>query len=114
MTTYRLVLPNYLNHYGFLYGGQLLKWIDEAGYIAVSLEFPNRKFVTVGMHEVTFHKRIPCGAILEFKVLKLKQGTTSATFNIDVICHDKGMTDTAFSNQITFVSVDSAGHKTPI
>jgi hypothetical protein len=36
METHRLVLPANLNHYGFLFGGQLLAWIDEASWIAAS------------------------------------------------------------------------------
>jgi len=31
METHRLVLPSDLNHYGFLFGGRLLAWIDDAG-----------------------------------------------------------------------------------
>jgi acyl-CoA hydrolase len=113
-TTYRLVLPNYLNHYGLLYGGQLLQWIDEAGYIAVSLTFPDREFVTVGLNEVVFHKRIHKGSILQFDSNLIKQGTTSATFEITVIAHYQGTQEVSFSNQITFVSVDKNGNKVPI
>lgn len=113
-TTYRLVLPNYLNHYGLLYGGQLLQWIDEAGYIAVSLEFPDRQFVTVGLNEVIFHKRIHVGSILQFNSLLIKKGTTSATFEVNVFCHSKGTKEVVFSNRITFVSIDKDGAKVPI
>ena len=31
MTTYRLVMPEDMNHYGFLFGGKMLMWIDESG-----------------------------------------------------------------------------------
>ena len=34
MINHKLVLPQYLNHYGFLFGGHLLKWVDEYAYIA--------------------------------------------------------------------------------
>ncbi len=29
MDHHKLVLPEFLNHHGFLFGGYLLKWIDE-------------------------------------------------------------------------------------
>jgi len=29
MTTYKLVMPEDMNHYGFLFGGKMLMWIDE-------------------------------------------------------------------------------------
>jgi acyl-CoA hydrolase len=49
MHHYKIVLPEHLNDYGFLFGGNLLKWVDEIAYIRVSLDLPERKFVTVGL-----------------------------------------------------------------
>ncbi len=37
MQTHRLVLPEDLNQYGFLFGGRLTAWIDETSWIAASL-----------------------------------------------------------------------------
>ena len=63
MNTHRLVLPGDLNQFGFLFGGQLLKWVDEASWIAASLEYPNCKFVTVGMEAVSYtHLTLPTKA----------------------------------------------------
>jgi hypothetical protein len=31
MENHKLVLPEHLNQYGFLFGGNLLKWVDEYG-----------------------------------------------------------------------------------
>ena len=45
MENHRLVLPEHLNHYGFLFGGHLLKWVDEFAYIAATIEYPNFTFV---------------------------------------------------------------------
>ena len=28
MTSYKLVMPGDLNHYGFLFGGKMLMWVD--------------------------------------------------------------------------------------
>ena len=47
MQHYKIVLPADLNDYGSLFGGTLLKWIDEIAYIRVSLDFPGKHFVTV-------------------------------------------------------------------
>ena len=30
---YKLVLPEHLNHYGYLFGGNMLKWADEYSWI---------------------------------------------------------------------------------
>ena len=48
METYRLVLPEDLNQFGYLFGGRLLSWIDEACWIAASLDHPECRFVTIG------------------------------------------------------------------
>jgi len=29
MNQYKLALPEHLNHYGYLFGGNMLKWVDE-------------------------------------------------------------------------------------
>ena len=49
MINHKLVLPQYLNHYGFLFGGHLLKWVDEYAYIAASMEYPDCDFVSWDM-----------------------------------------------------------------
>ena len=41
-------MPGDLNQYGFLFGGRMLSWVDEACWIAASLDYPNSQFVTVG------------------------------------------------------------------
>ena len=66
METHRLILPGHLNHYGFLFGGQLLAWIDEACWIGASLDYPQCRFVTVGMDDVQFHHSVREGTILAF------------------------------------------------
>lgn len=113
MNTKKLVLHGNLNHYGFLFGGDLLRWIDETGYIAVNCEFPGHEFVTVGLNQVVFHKSIPTGSILEFDTRLVKKGTTSATFNIDVFCKTKN-DELVFTTEITFVAIDKEGNKTII
>jgi acyl-CoA hydrolase len=112
MITHKLVLQGNLNHYGFLFGGDLLRWIDEVGYIAANLEFPNHEFVTIGLNQVVFHKSITAGSILTFEATLVKKGVTSATFNIDVHCNS--LPDILFTTEITFVSIDKDGNKTPI
>jgi acyl-CoA hydrolase len=32
------VLPEHLNHYGYLFGGHLLKWVDASAWIKWSSE----------------------------------------------------------------------------
>ena len=113
MKQHKLVLQSHLNHYGFLFGGEMLKWIDTVGYVAVNIEFPGHEFVTVGLNQVVFHRSIPLGSILEFDTKLLQKGITSATFNIDVFLCNRDY-ELVFTTEITFVSIDKDGHKMPI
>ncbi len=113
METYKLVLPEHLNHYGFLFGGNLLKWIDEVSYITVSLDYPGCNFVTVGMDKVEFKKSIRGGSILCFVTEKSRIGSTSIEYTVHVYKKsiETGERILAFSTNITFVCLDEKGVK---
>jgi len=113
METHRLVLPGDLNHYGFLFGGRLLAWVDEASWIAASLDYPHCQFVTVAMETVEFHHSVRDGTILRISCDREKEGNTSTTYAVKVI-DEKAGSAAIFSTRVTFVSVDDAGQKRSI
>lgn len=113
METHRLVLPSDLNQYGFLFGGRLLAWIDEASWIAASTDYPSCRFVTKAMDTVTFHHSVREGTILRIQCEKQQEGTTSVRYAVTVT-NQKAGPDPIFSTTVTFVSVDDAGTKRPI
>ena len=113
METHRLVLPGDLNQYGFLFGGRLLAWIDEASWIAASLDFPHCQFVTVAMDKVEFHHSVRQGTILRISCDLERKGNTSVTYCVTVIDQHDGPAP-KFTTRITFVSVDDAGRKRSI
>ena len=116
MDHFKFVISEHLNHYGTLYGGNLLKWIDEVGYITASVEYPNHRFVTVALDNVEFKHRIEVGAVLKFTVEKTRLGNSSVTYQVKVY----SAIDTAESNvvlfetNITFVNIDENGNKAKI
>ena len=110
MENHKLVLPEHLNHYGFLFGGYLLMWVDEIAWIAASLELPECLFVTVGMAKVEFHKSVRKGSILRFETERTRLGNTSVTYEVTVIRDD----ETIFTTDVTLVNVDESGCKKPI
>lgn len=113
MVTHRLVLPEDLNHLGFLFGGRLLAWVDEACWIAASLDFPHCQFVTVGMDKVEFCQRVNEGAILAIASDHESTGFSSVTYRVKVEDQrNRGMP--IFATQITYVSVDDQGAKRSI
>lgn len=118
METLQQVRPEHLNHYGFLFGGYMLMWVDEAAWIAASLDRPEYHFVTVGMEKVEFHHKVQEGSILMLSVNEVKVGRTSVTYQVDVTCryaagHERSA-EPVFSNQVTMVRVDGEGNKIPL
>jgi uncharacterized protein (TIGR00369 family) len=113
MENYKLVLPEHLNHYGYLFGGNLLKWVDEIAWIAASLDFPGCKFVTIAMDKVEFRKSIREGAILRFVVEKVRVGKTSVQYTVNVFDEDitTGGEKAVFSTNVVFVCLDDEGSK---
>lgn len=113
MQTQHLVLPGDLNHHGFLFGGRLLAWVDEACWIAASLDFPQCRFVTVGMDRVEFHHGVRQGTILTIDCKRVREGTTSVCYEVEVR-DGKSVEGMIFSTRITLVNVDEEGAKRPL
>lgn len=114
METHRLVLPEDLNQFGALFGGRLLAWVDEASWIAASLDHPGCHFVTMAMDEVVFRHPVRKGTILTIKSSQLKLGRTSVTYQVRVFAGTVSEDRSIFSTCVTFVNLDGTGAKSPI
>jgi len=116
MENYTLVRPEHLNHHGFLFGGQLLLWVDEYAWMAAAREFPGCLLVTIGMEHIQFKQPVVKGSILHFRITHLKTGTTSVTYAVDVCADAPGSSteEPVFATEVTFVRVDEKGHKLPL
>ena len=122
MEQHKLVLPEHLNHYGFLFGGYLLKWVDEVAWIAASLDYPEFKFVTVAMDRVEFRKSVHLGTILTFSTEKKHVGNTSVRYDVEVWQDQVGREGAAgaeerqsvFATTVTFVRIGEDGEKKPL
>lgn len=111
MDTHRLVLPEDLNHFGFLFGGRLLAWVDEACWIAASLDFPHCQFVTIGMDRVEFRHSVREGTILAIRCRRDKEGETSVTYRVEVFDRRNEGSAAIFATRVSYVSVDDSGRK---
>jgi len=109
METHRLVLPEDLNHYGYLFGGRLLSWVDEACWIAATLDYPESRFVTVGMDQVEFKHGVKEGAIIRIVSEEEKKGRSSVGYRVQVYCGRLEGCEPIFSTLVTFVNVDESG-----
>lgn len=114
METHRLVFTEDLNQFGFLFGGRLLSWADEASFIAATQDFPDCRFVTIGMDKVEFRHSIGNGDILKIVCEQTRKGTTSVTYRVDIFSSKQAGRGVIFSTHVTFVSVGEDGGKTEI
>lgn len=116
MTSYKLVMPGDMNHYGFLFGGKMLMWVDEVAWMAVSGDYPGCNFVTIGMGEVTFRKSVHPQSVLRFETTRERVGHTSVTYRVEAFRrHIASREETSvFTTDITFVRVDAEGKKLPV
>lgn len=113
MESFKMVRPGHLNHYGYLYGGILLQWVDETAWIAASRDYPQCNFVTIGMDKVEFRKSVKQGAILRFDVVKSRTGNTSVQYTVTVFARniETDIDESVFSTNITFVCLNDCGEK---
>ncbi|MCF7792202.1 MAG: hypothetical protein K9L78_01155 [Victivallales bacterium] len=112
-----VIKPEDLNHYGYLFGGKLLLWVDEYSWIAASLEFPGHNFVTKGMTKVQFKKSVSKGVILKFTITKGEQGKAYVNFDVNVYAKhiiDSEEDKLIFNTTVTFVSIDDNGRIKPL
>jgi acyl-CoA hydrolase len=116
VNAFTMVRTEHLNHHGYLFGGQMLKWVDEYAYLAAARDYPGVKLVTRAMDRIEFRTHVANGSILRFRILPLHKGTTSVTYEVKVYADAPGATQEAlvFTNRITFVAVDPEGGKAPL
>jgi acyl-CoA hydrolase len=116
MRHYKLVMPGDLNHYGYLFGGHLLKWVDEFSWITATQEYPGRKFVTIAMDQAIFKKGADLGNILLFDIQESQKGKTSIQYEVTVFREniETGDEERVFSTHVRFVCLDEDGNSTPI
>jgi acyl-CoA hydrolase len=116
MVSYKLVMPEHMNQYGVLFGGNLLKWVDETAWMAVSLDYPGARFVTIGMDRVEFKRGVTGGSILRFEIVRQRVGNTSVTYGAVVARRElhQSQEEIIFTTDITFVRVNAEGTKVPV
>lgn len=110
--TRKLIRPEDLNSNGTLFGGSLLRWIDEEAAIYTIIQLENSKVVTKFMSEINFVSSARQGDIIEMGIEAVHFGKTSITLSCEVrnkITHKSILT----IDKMVFVNVNEAGEPTP-
>ena len=116
MDNFTLVRPEHLNHHGYLFGGMMLKWVDEIAWMAATRDFPGCTLITAGMDQIRFSRAVQNGSILRFHCSFHRQGNTSVTYAVRTFADAPGAPGEieAFASQVTFVRLDAQGRPTPL
>ncbi len=106
--TRKLIKPSDLNARGTLFGGQVLKWIDEEAVIFAICQLNKTNIVTKAMSEINFVSSAKIGDIIEIGCDLVSIGTTSITIVCEVRNKDTKQTIIKVE-KIVFVLLDENG-----
>lgn len=110
--TRRWIRPEDLNANGSLFGGSLLRWIDEEAAIYAILQLGNNSVVTKYMSEINFVSSARQGDIIEMGLRATRFGRSSLTMRAEVrnmFTRSRILT----IDQIVFVNLDESGRPVP-
>ncbi len=106
--TRKWVRPEDMNAHGTLFGGSLLRWIDDEAVVYAVIQLGQRQVVTKYVSEINFLSSARLGDIIEIGLLATAFGRTSITMRAEVrniISNARILT----IDTMVFVSVDQEG-----
>jgi acyl-CoA thioesterase YciA len=106
-----VMMPRDTNHYGTIFGGVILSYIDQAGFVEARRHNPTVKWVTVAVDRVEFKSPVQVGDVVNFFARTSREGRTSVTVEVDVRAerHDSGQIVPVTSARLVMVAVDGQG-----
>ncbi len=113
--TLRIVtMPRDTNPYGTIFGGVILSYIDQAGFVEARRHGRHR-WVTAAMERVDFKAPVHLGDVVNLYTSTLREGTKSVTVGVEVEAErlDSDVVVPVTSATLTMVSVDSGGRAIP-
>ena len=117
MITFRkLVMPADLNPANRLFGGQMLKWCDEAAALYAMETLSKHLLVTAKVSEINFKVPICNGDFIEFEASTKAIGTKSFTVALSVWIkdiHNASNRAEALTCEFVFVTIDKNGNSVP-
>ena len=111
-----LAEPSDVNYGGKVHGGQVMKWIDQAGY-AAAVGWSGKYSVTVAVGGIRFVAPIRISDLVTIDTVLVYTGTSSMHFAVDVRARDPmgdGRERLCTHCVIVFVAVDKDGKPVPV
>ncbi len=109
-----VTMPRDTNQYGTIFGGVILSYIDQAGFVECRRHGRHR-WVTASLDRVDFRAPVHLGDIVSFYARPTRMGTKSITVRIEVEAERYTTQQRVRVTEatITLVSVDPAGNPIP-
>ena len=115
MTTARLMMPTDANVLGNVFGGSIMKYMDEAAAI-VAWRHAGKNVVTASIDRMNFFSPAYVGDLLVLKASVNFVGTTSMEIGVRIEAEDlsSGKSKHTGSCYLTYVALDEKGKPIPI
>lgn len=109
-----VAMPKDTNLYGTVFGGVILSYIDQAGFVEAR-RHGNHRWVTASIQRVDFKAPVHVGDITNFRTRTHSCGTTSVTICVAVQAErwSTAKTIDVTHATITMVAVDESGTPVP-
>ncbi len=109
-----VMMPRDTNQYGTIFGGVILSYIDQAGFIEAKRHGQHR-WVTVSIEAVQFTAPVFMGDVVSLLTCTESTGTSSVKVRVrvDAERYDSGDAATVTEARLTMVSVDAGGRPIP-
>jgi len=115
MTTARLMMPTDANVLGNVFGGSIMKYMDEIAAI-VAWRHAGTNVVTASIDRMNFYAPVYVGNLLVLKAAVNFVGTTSMEIGVRIEAVDPSTRKGTHTGScyLTYVALDSKGRPTPV
>lgn len=109
-----VTMPRDTNQYGTIFGGVILSYIDQAGFVEARRHGVHR-WVTASIERVDFKAPVQLGDTVNFLTRTVRKGTKSVTVEVSVEAerYESGSCTQVTTATMTMVSVDADGIPIP-
>jgi len=109
-----VTMPRDTNQYGTIFGGVIMSYIDQAGFVEARRHGAHR-WVTASIDRVDFAAPVHLGDIVSFYTTTSREGTKSVTVHVEVEAERfaSAAAVPVTTATLTMVAVDAAGRPIP-
>ena len=111
----RLVQPAAANEHGTLFGGEAMRFMDEAAGVA-AIRYCHGSIVTAHVDAIDFHAPVPIGVFLEASSRVVAVGRTSMLVEVILEAEDRqtAARTVTTSGRFVMIAVDEKGRPRPV